>query len=138
MIIELSFAGVSTPPLFQADARRVSSIRHLGGRMSPANRVTPEKSKSITRRKVLSGAGMAALGAAILPRVAEGSQNGQGQSPKTGTGYTGKMEMQDQAQSGHTQYQSGKDPGKHEPLEDFKFDLEATTGWVGEAGSAKE
>jgi len=35
-------------------------------------------------------------------------------------------------------YQVGKDPGKHEPLEDFKFDVEATTGWVGEAGSAKE
>src|ERR1700734_2257301 len=35
-------------------------------------------------------------------------------------------------------YQVGKDPGKHEPLEDFKFDVEKTTGWVGEAGSAKE
>ena len=35
-------------------------------------------------------------------------------------------------------YQVGKDPGKHEPLPNFKFDVEATTGGVGEAGSAKE
>src|SRR5260221_13908634 len=35
-------------------------------------------------------------------------------------------------------YQTGKDPGKHEPIADFKFDLEATRGWVGEADSAKE
>jgi hypothetical protein len=35
-------------------------------------------------------------------------------------------------------YQVGKDPGKHEPLENFKFDIEAREGWVGEAGSAKE
>src|SRR5580700_9086974 len=34
--------------------------------------------------------------------------------------------------------QVGKDPGKHEPLQDFKFDIEAVDGWVGEAGSAKE
>jgi oxalate decarboxylase len=31
-----------------------------------------------------------------------------------------------------------RDPGKHEPLENFKYDLEASEGWVGEAGSAKE
>ncbi len=29
-------------------------------------------------------------------------------------------------------------PGKHEPLENFKYDIEASEGWVGEAGSAKE
>lgn len=29
-------------------------------------------------------------------------------------------------------------PGKHEPLEGFKYDIEASEGWVGEAGSAKE
>jgi oxalate decarboxylase len=34
--------------------------------------------------------------------------------------------------------QVGKDPGKHEPLQDFKFDIEAVEGWMGEAGSAKE
>jgi oxalate decarboxylase len=34
--------------------------------------------------------------------------------------------------------QVGKDPGKHEPLENFKYDLENSKGWVGEAGSAKE
>ena len=31
-----------------------------------------------------------------------------------------------------------KAPGKHEPLENFKYDIEASEGWVGEAGSAKE
>jgi oxalate decarboxylase len=34
--------------------------------------------------------------------------------------------------------QVGKDPGQHEPLENFKYDLENSKGWVGEAGSAKE
>jgi len=34
--------------------------------------------------------------------------------------------------------QVGKDPGNHEPLPNFKYDIESTTGWVGEAGSAKE
>src|SRR3979409_197012 len=31
-----------------------------------------------------------------------------------------------------------KDPGKHDPLPDFKFDLERSKGWEGEGGSAKE
>lgn len=35
-------------------------------------------------------------------------------------------------------YQEGKDPGKHEPLPDFKYDLEGSRGWEGEGGSAKE
>src|ERR1700732_5227560 len=35
-------------------------------------------------------------------------------------------------------YQVGKDPGKHEPIPDFKFDLETAKGWNGEGGSAKE
>ena len=35
-------------------------------------------------------------------------------------------------------YQAGKNPGKHEPLEDFKYDLENSKGWEGEGGSAKE
>jgi oxalate decarboxylase len=35
-------------------------------------------------------------------------------------------------------YQTGKNPGKHEPLEDFKYDLENSKGWEGEGGSAKE
>jgi len=29
-------------------------------------------------------------------------------------------------------------PGKHEPLANFKYDIEASEGWVGEAGAAKE
>src|ERR1700730_4743999 len=34
--------------------------------------------------------------------------------------------------------QSGKDPGKHDPLPELKFDLESSRGWEGEGGSAKE
>src|ERR1700704_3086642 len=35
-------------------------------------------------------------------------------------------------------YQTGKDPGKHDPLPDFKYDLDNSKGWEGEGGSAKE
>jgi oxalate decarboxylase len=35
-------------------------------------------------------------------------------------------------------YQTGKNAGKHEPLPDFKYDLENSKGWEGEGGSAKE
>jgi oxalate decarboxylase len=35
-------------------------------------------------------------------------------------------------------YEEGKDPGKHDPLPDFKYDLENSRGWEGEGGSAKE
>jgi oxalate decarboxylase len=42
------------------------------------------------------------------------------------------------ARTGAQEVQVGKDPGKHEPLENFKYDLENSKGWVGEAGSAKE
>jgi len=67
----------------------------------------------LTRRDLLGTASLAGLGTALLS------------SP----------ELRAQEQQA---YQTGKDPGKHEPIADFKFDLEATRGWVGEAGSAKE
>ena len=69
-------------------------------------------SPKLNRRQMLTAASAVTAGAAILPSFAASDQ------PQT--------------------YQVGKDPGKHEPLPDFKFDIEATTGWVGEAGSAKE
>jgi len=64
------------------------------------------------RRQMIGAASAATLGAAMLPPFAAAAE------PQ--------------------HYQEGKDPGKHEPIADFKFDIEATTGWVGEAGSAKE
>ncbi len=66
----------------------------------------------LNRRQMLGAASAATVGAALLPAFAKAEE------PKN--------------------YQVGKDPGKHEPIADFKFDIEATTGWVGEAGSAKE
>ncbi len=72
------------------------------------------KSRGISRRDMMKNASIAAVGASMLSS-----------SPAA-------------AQVPQQNYQSGKDPGKHEPLEDFKFDLESTKGWVGEAGSAKE
>src|SRR5260221_1280378 len=67
----------------------------------------------LTRRDLLGTASLAGLGTALLSAP----------------------ELRAQEQQS---YQTGKDPGKHEPIADFKFDLEATRGWVGEAGSAKE
>ena len=71
------------------------------------------KSQGITRREMIGTASLAALGTSVLSASSAGAASPQN-------------------------YQVGKDPGKHEPLQDFKFDIEATTGWVGEAGSAKE
>lgn len=71
------------------------------------------KPDGITRREMIGSASLAALGTSMLTASAAGAASPQN-------------------------YQVGKDPGKHEPLQDFKFDIEATTGWVGEAGSAKE
>jgi oxalate decarboxylase len=70
------------------------------------------KKNLITRREMLGAASVSALGTAML--------------------FSPEVEAQEQ------QYQVGKEPGKHEPIADFKFDLEAAKGWVGEAGSAKE
>jgi len=75
-----------------------------------------------TRREILETVG---LGAALLPAVAASQQKEQPPNYQAG---------KEQPQS----YQVGKDPGKHEPLANFKYDIESTTGWVGEAGSAKE
>lgn len=67
----------------------------------------------MTRRELLGAASLAGLGSAMLSASPAAAQQSQG-------------------------LQVGKDPGKHEPIPDFKFDLEAEKGWVGEAGSAKE
>ena len=72
-----------------------------------------KNSEGLTRREMIGTASLAALGTRMLTSAEAGAAPRQN-------------------------YQVGKDPGKHEPLEDFKFDVEATTGWVGEAGSAKE
>jgi oxalate decarboxylase len=69
----------------------------------------------LSRREVIGAGSAAALGAAVMPSALSGGP-----------------------QQSEQNYQVGKDPGKHEPLPNFKFDIEATTGWVGEAGSAKE
>jgi len=71
------------------------------------------KKSELTRRDLLGKASLAGLGAAVLA-----SPELRAQEPQ--------------------QYQVGKDPGKHEPIADFKFDIEASRGWIGEAGSAKE
>ena len=76
------------------------------------------KYKGISRRDMMKNASIAAVGASLLSSSAA---------------VAAAQVPQQQAN-----YQSGKDPGKHEPLEDFKFDIESTKGWVGEAGSAKE
>src|SRR5579863_558406 len=73
---------------------------------------------SPTRRDIIEGATLAALSAAFASQA--DAQQAYEAKPQTKS------------------YQVGKDPGKHEPLVDFKFDLEMSTGWVGEAGSAKE
>lgn len=72
-----------------------------------------KKKGNMTRRELFGAASLAGLGAALMT------------SPK--------LSAQEQQN-----YQVGKEPGKHEPIADFKFDLETTKGWVGEAGSAKE
>ena len=68
---------------------------------------------TLSRRELIGVASAATFGAAIAPSAAKASRQEQN-------------------------YQVGKDPGKHEPLPNFKFDIEAAEGWVGEAGSAKE
>jgi len=71
------------------------------------------KRNKLTRRDLLGTASLAGLGTALLS------------APET-------RAQEQQA------YQVGKDPGKHEPIADFKFDIETSRGWAGEAGSAKE
>ena len=64
---------------------------------------------------MLETASLAGLGAAILPAAASAQQK---EPPPN------YPAAKDQPQG----YQVGKDPGKHEPLPDFKFDIESTTG----------
>src|ERR1700674_395530 len=73
-----------------------------------------ELKNKLSRRELIGAASAATVGAAMMPASV--------------------LAAQEEKQS----YQVGKDPGKHEPIPNFKFDIEATTGWVGEAGSAKE
>lgn len=75
------------------------------------------RKSSLTRRELLGAASAATFGAAFLSAPAR---------------TVGRTLQQEQS------YQVGKDPGKHEPLADFKFDIESSKGWIGEAGSAKE
>jgi oxalate decarboxylase len=70
--------------------------------------------EKLSRREMLGAASAVTVGAAMMPSSAVAAQQ-QNQS-----------------------YQVGKDPGKHDPIPNFKFDIESTTGWTGEAGSAKE
>jgi oxalate decarboxylase len=65
-------------------------------------------SDSITRRELFGAASLAAAGLTVWGAAEETSAAAQ------------------------------RAPGKHEPLENFKYDIEASEGWVGEAGSAKE
>jgi oxalate decarboxylase len=67
----------------------------------------------ITRREMIGATSLATLGSAMLASSETGAQDQQ-------------------------TYQVGKEPGKHEPIPDFKFDIEASKGWLGEGGSAKE
>lgn len=81
---------------------------------------TQSKAKGMfTRREMIEGASLAALGAAAA--LPAGARQTYGENQKTSPSY-----------------QVGKEPGKHEPLAEFKYDLEVSQGWVGEAGSAKE
>ncbi len=66
----------------------------------------------LTRRELIGTASLAAAGTAMLS-----ASSATPQQPS---------------------YQMGKNPGKHEPLQDFKYDLENSKGWEGEGGSAKE
>lgn len=75
---------------------------------------------SLSRREMLRATSLGATAGVFTAAVAKGA---------------GFPDMQ----GGSAQeFQVGKDPGKHEPLENFKYDLENSKGWVGEAGSAKE
>ena len=72
-----------------------------------------KKKNVITRREMIGAASLASLGTAILTSPDVSAQEQQ-------------------------TYQVGKEPGRHESIPEFRFDLEATKGWNGEGGSAKE
>jgi oxalate decarboxylase len=75
---------------------------------------------SLSRRQMLKATSLAATAGALTRGTAKGAA-----FPL----------VQESAPQG---FQVGKEPGKHEPLENFKYDLENSKGWVGEGGSAKE
>ncbi len=75
---------------------------------------------SLSRREMLKATSLAASAGALARGTAKGAT---------------LPLMQESAPQG---LQVGKAPGKHEPLENFKYDLENSKGWVGEGGSAKE
>jgi len=86
-------------------------------------KMTGKKGSLLTRREMIGATSLAALGTV----AAAGATTEAASAAAAGQGGAAQQT-----------YQVGKDPGKHEPLPDFKFDLEATRGWLGEAGSAKE
>ena len=61
------------------------------------------KKNLISRRKIIGSASLATLASAMLSSAELRAQEKQ-------------------------EYQFGTDPGKHEPIPDFKFDIEATEG----------
>ncbi|HZS71852.1 MAG TPA: cupin domain-containing protein [Candidatus Acidoferrum sp.] len=77
-----------------------------------------EAKSILSRRDVLGAASLAALGATFAAPGAWSAASHQA--------------------TAHQQYSEGRAPGKHEPIPDFKYDIESSVGWVGEAGSAKE
>ncbi|HUK32484.1 MAG TPA: cupin domain-containing protein, partial [Vicinamibacterales bacterium] len=71
------------------------------------------KKTDLSRREMLQAAAVASFGSAILAGAPVSAQ-----APKI---------------------QVGKDPGQHEPIPTFKFNIESSSGsWTGEAGSARE
>src|ERR1700744_2949683 len=72
-----------------------------------------QRKTKFTRRELMGAASMATVGAAMLPGPFAAAQSTTGGPPR------------------HS--------GEHfAPLENFKFDLEGSSGWVGAGGSAKE
>lgn len=72
------------------------------------------KKTDLSRRDMLQAAAVASFGTAILAGTPARAQ----QAPKI---------------------QVGKDPGQHEPIPTFRFNIESSSGsWNGEAGSARE
>ena len=85
------------------------------------------RAESLSRRALLKSASLGATAAALAASTATAGSRSLTEEP-----------LSPAQASSEPQVQVGKDPGKHEALENFKYDLEASTGWVGEAGSAKE
>jgi oxalate decarboxylase len=83
------------------------------GKRGAAMNGNRKKKNLLTRREMIGATSLATFGTAMLS--------------------SSEIRAQEQQT-----YQVGKDPGKHEPIPDFKFDIEASKGWVGEGGSAKE